>query len=232
MTQDTMSRAEPSLTDTTAATTEQNEPTQDVQVRDLDKIIQCLQQDEWIYSVDRNRPLVYTTATGTNGSFRIVLDLKEEDHILIVYVFSPVRVPTNKRLDVAEFITRANFGTMIGNFEMDFSDGDLRYKGSFEYDGGELVHKMIEQLLGKCAYSMNKYFPGLMRIIYGDVDPRAAIAEIEPSQSSGDAGAAIATALLEALAAGNVGTTNGDNGASDESSTDTPIVVATPSPLE
>jgi hypothetical protein len=62
---------------------------------------------------------------------------------------------------------------------------------------------MIEQLIGKTAYTMNRYFPGMMRVIYGNVNAKSAIAEIEPSQSrgeAGEAGEALAELLVQALA--------------------------------
>ena len=32
-----------------------------------------------------------------------------------------------KRQDIAEYLTRANYGMVMGNFEMDYSDGEIRY---------------------------------------------------------------------------------------------------------
>ena len=164
---------------------------------DLDKIIRYLQTENWNFSVERERQIILTSATGDNGTYRIILDLKEEAHILIVYVYLPSKVPLEKRLQVAEYITRANYGLVIGNFELDFKDGEVRYKGSLEYADGDLPHKMMDQLIQKCAYTMNRYFPGLMRVIFGDVEALDAIRQIEPNQAGG---AALALArVLEGL---------------------------------
>lgn len=197
---------------------------------DLDKIIRHMEEKELEFAVKRDRSLIFTTMTGNNGSYRVICDLKEEDKILIVYVFSPVKVPPNKRLDIAEYITRANYGVMIGNFEMDFTDGELRYKGGIDYSGGELVDGMIEQLIGKSAYTMNRYFPGIMRIIYGDVSAKDAMAEIEPNQAHGEAAEALAEALVQAITGGDIAMSTSDSPPDDSTAatTDTPIVVATP----
>ena len=56
---------------------------------------------------------------------------------------------------MAEFLTRANYGIMIGNFEMDFNDGEVRYKGALEYADGDVTIMMIDNLIGKCAYTMS-----------------------------------------------------------------------------
>jgi hypothetical protein len=159
------------------------------QMSAMDKVIEFLTNDgNWRFQVDRERSLVHTTGDSSEGSFRIAIDVKEDLCTLIVYVLSPVRVPEgNKRLQVAEFITRANYGIMIGNFEMDFRDGEVRYKGALEYADGDLTIMMIEKLIEKCAYTMARYFKGLMKIIYADMDPATAICEIEPGQGTGNA---------------------------------------------
>jgi len=48
-------------------------------------------------------------------------------------------VISSKRGAVAEFINRANYGIIIGNFEMDFADGEIRYKTSIDVQGDKLT---------------------------------------------------------------------------------------------
>lgn len=44
------------------------------------------------------------------------------------YHILPFKAEESQRAAVAEYITRANYNLNVGNFEMDFSDGELRYK--------------------------------------------------------------------------------------------------------
>jgi len=204
--------------------TEEPSTEKPAQMSDFDKICMWLDQEEWNYSTKPENSLIRTTGTGSNGTFQIVIDLKEADSILIVYVFMPCKVPQNKRLDIAEYTARANYGVMIGNFELDFRDGECRYKGSIDYSGGVLVNGMISELIGKSAYTMNRYFPGMMRVIYGNIDAKSAIAEIEPSQSAGEAGDVLAELLVQAMGSA------GEQASSDhnEPTSETPMVIATP----
>src|SRR5262249_47600370 len=91
----------------------------------------------------------------------------------------PSNVPEEKRVEIAEFITRANYGLVIGNFEMDYNDGEVRYKTSVDVEGGELTPKMIENLMRANLMTMDRYFAGVMGVLYGDRDPAEAIAEME-----------------------------------------------------
>jgi len=84
-----------------------------------------------------------------------------------------------KRQAVAEFLTRVNFGLFIGNFEMDFSDGELRYKTAIDVQDGQLTQEMIRKLVYSNVMMMDKYLPGIMSIIYAGTAPVEAVATIQ-----------------------------------------------------
>jgi hypothetical protein len=52
---------------------------------------------------------------------------------------------------------------------------------------------MIDKLIEKCVWTMDRYFRGLMKVIYADMDPATAIGDIEQGQAGGDA-------IVEAIA--------------------------------
>ena len=107
--------------------------------------------------------------------------------LLIFYSFMPVNAPTEKMTEVAEFVTRTNRGMRIGNFELDFDDGEIRYKTSIDVEGGELTAKMIDNLLRANLSTINRYFAGVMELIYGNQPPAEIIKRIETPPSGLDA---------------------------------------------
>jgi hypothetical protein len=80
---------------------------------------------------------------------------------------------------MAEFITRANYGMRIGNFEMDFSDGELRYKSSIDVEDDRLSSPLVKHMIYPNVLMMDKYLPGIMAIIYAGKSPQQAVEEIE-----------------------------------------------------
>jgi hypothetical protein len=160
----------------------------------FDKVTQFLAQENWKgVLVDHEDKVLHLGAGGSNGSYRVAIHVKEDDNVLLVFVQCPIKVPQDKRLVVAEYLTRANYGVTVGNFELDLGDGEVRVKGSIDYADGDLTAQMVDRLLSRCGSTMDRYFPGLMKIIYGDVDAMEAIREAEPLQARGEA-------LLQALA--------------------------------
>jgi hypothetical protein len=93
-----------------------------------------------------------------------------------------VRTPDDKMNEVAEFITRANYGMIIGNFELDYSDGEIRYKTSVDVEDIEIGEPLIRHLVYANVLTMDKYFPGLMRVLYAGIDPVNAIEEVEGAE--------------------------------------------------
>jgi hypothetical protein len=122
---------------------------------------------------------VHTTYAGNNGQFNCFAKLRIEQSQLVFYSIFPIRTPKDKRPLMAELITRANFGMVIGNFELDFNDGEVRYKSSVDFEGIGLKDKMLENLIHANILTMDRYLSGLYALIYSDRKPIEIIEEIE-----------------------------------------------------
>src|SRR3954452_20971539 len=105
-------------------------------------VVQYLTDDGWKFTVlEEDMDLLALTLSfkGQSGSWQCFAIVDEEKQWLRFYSMLPVHAPEAKRPAVAEFITRANYGMMLGNFEMDFADGEVRFKTSIDCEGGEMV---------------------------------------------------------------------------------------------
>jgi len=83
------------------------------------------------------------------------------------------------RHEAAEFITRANYGLKNGNFEMDFNDGELRYKSYNNCDGILPSEAIIRDSLVIPALMIDRYGDGLISVLFGMQSPKDAIEAIE-----------------------------------------------------
>ena len=84
------------------------------------------------------------------------------------YAFFKVRidpviltVPSDKLQLMAEMLTRINSGLMIGNFEMDFEDGELRYKTSIDYEN-ELTDSLIHNIISVNIMTVDSFSKALI----------------------------------------------------------------------
>lgn len=145
----------------------------------MEVVRQFLTEDDWNFRQVEGKPLLQLGFTGENGRWQCFAQVSEEMEQLAFYSMLDVKVPQDKRLNVAEFLTRANYGLNIGNFEMDFSDGEIKYKTSVSVKGGQLTNEMIKVLVYANVMTVDKYFAGIMSVIYGGQSPVEAIQKAE-----------------------------------------------------
>lgn len=143
----------------------------------FDVVAGWFREDDWKFESDEERLLVRTGINGENGKFRMYAHVHNEN--LVVHSISPTEVPESKRDLICEYLTRANYGMVIGNFEMDWSDGEVRYKTSFKLKDGLVAPWMVNHLVYVNCAMMDKYYPGMMSVLYGDVSPEEAVRQVE-----------------------------------------------------
>ena len=68
---------------------------------------------------------------------------------------------------------------VIGNFELDFSDGEIRYKTSLDVEGDRLSNALIKQTVYLNVLTMDKYLPALVAVINNELSVDNAIAAVE-----------------------------------------------------
>ena len=116
---------------------------------------------------------------GKNGQWNCYAQVREEQQQFIFYSICPLQIPEAKRIAIAEFITRANYGLLIGNFELDFSDGEVRYKTSIDVEGNRLNFDSIQNLVYTNVSIMDEYLPGIIAVVENNVSPEDAVISIE-----------------------------------------------------
>jgi len=116
--------------------------------------------------------------TCENGTWRMVARVSESLRHAYFWARLDMFVPANRRSAVAEFMARANFDRRMGFFEMDFGDGEIRFRVTLWVLDGMLTDDQIEEAVDTVLADMNRYFPALMSVIYGATDPAEAVTKV------------------------------------------------------
>lgn len=127
-----------------------------------------------------------TAVSGDNGRWSVVVQVHEPEQVIVLYSLSPSDAPAERFDDVVEFVTRANAGMVIGNFEFDYGDGEVRFKTSIDFQGLADEHlrgPVLEYFTRDLAYTnvgiFDRYLPALRQVMSGEATPEAAIAAAE-----------------------------------------------------
>lgn len=145
----------------------------------LEVVKQALRDMEWRFAEDPDRPSLMMYSRSSNALYSLLLQVNPEHPLITLYAHVQCAVPPEKRVAIAEFLTRANYGLWLGNFELDFRDGEVRYKTSIDLADGTLTTEMLRNLLRANLSTIDRYLPGVMSVLWNDVTPEDAIALVE-----------------------------------------------------
>jgi hypothetical protein len=138
-----------------------------------------LDSDGWKYTQIEGKTIFKLGFKGKSGTWNCFAQSKEEKEQFIFYSVLLNHVPENRRGAAAEYITRANYGLSLGNFEMDYSDGEVRYKIGVDVEGGCLTETMVKNMIYSNIITVDRYLPGLNEVVYGNIIPALAIQQSE-----------------------------------------------------
>ncbi len=144
-----------------------------------DSVEAFLARTEWGYERHPEEASLAVQIGGDNGRFTLYIEIDETRKQLVAYALCPVRCPHEKRAAMAELTARANWGLVLGNFDLDMDDGDIRFKTSADVEPYAFTPDCCAPILFPNVLTMDRYLPALMGVIYSDQPPAALIAKVE-----------------------------------------------------
>jgi hypothetical protein len=137
-------------------------------------------EDGWQYQRIESQPALMMGFRGSRRRWRCVAQAREEQQQFVFYSILDQAVGEDQRARVAEFLTRANYGMVIGNFEMDYTDGEVRFKTSV--DGAPGKGGLSPESIGHHVYvnvlMMDRYLGALESVLGGEATPEDAVASV------------------------------------------------------
>ncbi len=145
----------------------------------FDEVQSFLVADEWFPEQIQGETILKMSFQGTDQAWLVFAQTREEARQVIFYSVLVSNVMAERRAAAAEYLTMANYGLWLGNFELDMSDGEVRFKTSVDVEGGMLTETMIRNLVYANVTLVDRYLPGLNQVVYEGMDPGDAIRQIE-----------------------------------------------------
>jgi hypothetical protein len=124
-------------------------------------------ENGWPFSDVRGAPVLFSELSGILGRWKFYAQVVEEHDLILLYSVCPFRVPEERRSEVSEFLTRANYGLAAGNFELDFADGEVRYKTALQRHVDGLDAATLKRVVRANGIAMETYLPGIGAVITG-----------------------------------------------------------------
>ena len=105
----------------------------------------------------------------------------EAEQLVIYFNFGMTASP-ERRDECARLLTRANWGLTIGNFEMDYEDGQLRFKSSLDFSESELTEQMIRNAILPAMNAVDVYAQAIANVILRGQTAAEAVGQIDSNK--------------------------------------------------
>lgn len=128
-------------------------------------------EDGWTSFVTQVEDGVATVAT--------VARVLEDSSRFVLYAILSPQADEDARAEVADFLLRANYGMPDGNFEMDLSNGEVRFKIGIDFCGLSLPSLMVRNAILDAGAAIENYGPSLARVLRGEATALEAIEAAE-----------------------------------------------------
>ncbi len=141
-----------------------------------------LDDDDWKYAFDESRGLfdfgLNLSCKLSNARYKILV----RDNSYTVYAYSPLSADAEDKTmlaSMAQFLHGANYGLRNGNFELDFNDGEIRYKSFVDCEGSLPSTEIIKNSIYIPASMIKRYSGGIVEIIVNSADPSECLKQCE-----------------------------------------------------
>ena len=148
----------------------------------LDVVRDAIQTLEWEPDRSDSTSLRVRIA-GRTLNFSLVVFTDDVARTFVCYGLLPIRVPEDRRVEVAEVIARINYRLRLGNFDIDFADGEVRYRTGCDVEGGTLTLHMVLTVFGNVCASVDRYGPAVLQVLFGGVSPAEAAEAVLSDES-------------------------------------------------
>jgi hypothetical protein len=138
-----------------------------------------LERSGWDVERHPDEPLLRTVTESRDGTWTSYVRGREREQQLVFYSVHPRSAATARLAEIAEFLHRVNYGTIIGNFELDYGDGEIRFKTSLDVEGEPLSDAQLEKLVTFNVGSMGRHLALIADVIDGILAPLEAMAQVD-----------------------------------------------------
>ena len=150
----------------------------------LDTVKTFFEEDDWHYFFhEEENCFTGGISLGDDckiNSLRFFVGVRS-DHITCYHICN-INAQQSNSSAVGEFLHRANYGLTSGNFEMDYNDGEIRYKNSVSLnDVQNDAFNTMRSLMLLGANMFQTYGDGLLAVAFGFKTPEEAVQDCESS---------------------------------------------------
>lgn len=131
------------------------------------EIVRFLEDDHWNYTFDDDKELI-RCGVGLQNKLqkcRLLIDLRDDRYS--VFGTINLNVEESARDEMAKLLTYINYDLMFGFFEMDYRDGEIRFRMPVNCTDILPSREVIKHSIYVPALMLEKYGDALLKVMMG-----------------------------------------------------------------
>jgi hypothetical protein len=125
---------------------------------------------------EKRRQLSTYMNTGAIGSHMVITESRS---FIKCVILIPIFAPPDRRASMAEAVCRANYGLHIGAFEIDLSDGEIRFRSALPTVDAHPSREALRCLTFFSCNVVSRYTTAFGEVVFKGADPKQAIETAE-----------------------------------------------------
>jgi hypothetical protein len=132
----------------------------------------------WPVAQHDSLPVLRLEYEGAHGTWPCFVKIDEARRQVSVISVLPDTVAAEYRTEVAVFLTRANYLVPLGHFDMDFSDGEVRFRATVNVSQASFTSGLLDPLVKTNWVVVDQHLPELRAVASGERNAEDAMSRI------------------------------------------------------
>ena len=112
-------------------------------------------------------------------SLDCVLEYRKKDNLAFIHTLIPIKIPLLQREEMALFTTLFNNNLSLGCWELNMTDGSLRFRVSYLYeDKSDKFDEILHTYLKRSLNYVEICLPGIFSLAYGNTSAKEVYGQI------------------------------------------------------
>ncbi len=137
-------------------------------------LIQFFETHQLKFAKQKDRDVYRIRIAYLGEELDCLIHVFESEQQIMVLALYPKDIAESDRPLISEFVTRANYGLVNGNFALNLDNGDLHFKLTGQFSEPEYFDEKLGLLMRESVQTLAKYAPGVMKLL----DEKVGVAEI------------------------------------------------------
>lgn len=148
----------------------------------IQELATYFERDGFHYDLQEDKHFLSSGFRGPKGNYRLIVQVASAGSRVMFLVREFDYVRTERRLAAMEALLQLNYELTWGGFAVDLQDGEVVFQVGVSTEDTDLSYELYTDIMGLINYVTLTYRDVLKMVVFGNLDPAAAIAACQAPQ--------------------------------------------------